>query len=97
MYRKFSRIPFTVVVMLTVSNPFTIQYVSLKKNYFDIFTARVRRTKEGNVLTHVCLSTLGWGGGTPSYPDRGLPHPVPIVGVAPSSPNWGGWGVPSQI
>ena len=56
----------------------------------NVFTARVRSTREGNIYTWECLSVhpADWRGGwvTPSQVQ---------AGGTPSS--WWGWGTPSQV
>ena len=70
-----------------------------RTRYYPLFTARVRSTREGNVLTPVCVSvhTCGGGGGTPSQDLRsrgGTPSQVWLGGGAGgSTPSqaWIGW------
>ena len=51
-----------------------------------LFTDRVRSTREGYVLTRVCLSVHTWGGTVVRFSQWGVPKPGP-----------GGGGYPSQL
>ena len=57
------------------------EVLALLDTQFAMFTARVRSTREGNVLTPVCVSvhTCGGGGG-------GVPHPRSGWGGGPRVP-----------
>ena len=73
-------------------------------------TARVRSTREGNVLTRVCVSVHNCGGGGLSHPRSGgtqsqvggtpsqvwgVPHPMSGVGGTPARSGWWG-GTPAR-
>ena len=67
-------------------------YNSVSKRSF--VTDRVRSTREGYVLTRVCLSVHTWGG-TPARSRRGGGYPSQVqVGGYPSQVQAGGGGVP---
>ena len=80
-----------VVVRDRVSNMSNCKVLLFSGRLF--ITARVRSTKEGNVLTRVCVSVHTCGGGR--YPISGLGEGGTPSQVWPGVPHLrSGWGVP---
>ena len=96
--------PFHPVTEVLTNRTFKCDVASIASSIIPVATqdtmnnqpslpSRVRSTREGNVLTHVCLSVCQHGG-------RGVPSSCPEKGLPPSSPNGGiphpvlRWGTP---
>ena len=88
--------PCTMSFKCLTSQPFFGVYelltsgLKMIKLYFDanIFTARVRSTREGNVLTRVCPSI------NLSVHRGGYPYPIMLCNISQNAMRWGGYPDP---